>query len=59
MAGSPPANRELNLATSDPDIVGELVSRLFESDFAASEEMMAPVPVGLLEKVAEIIANQM
>lgn len=52
-------NRGLGLATSDPEIVGDLIAKLFERDFEASEEMMAPVPVGLPEEAAEIIANRL
>lgn len=49
----------LNLTTSDLQIAGDLVARLFEKDFSASEEMTDPISVGLLEKAAEIIANQL
>lgn len=59
MAGSRPVNRGLGLATSDPEIVGDLIAKLFERDFEASEEMMAPVPVGLPEEAAETIANRL
>lgn len=37
-------NKELNLATSHPEAVDELVSRVFDTDFASSPELTEPFP---------------
>jgi phosphatidylserine/phosphatidylglycerophosphate/cardiolipin synthase-like enzyme len=37
-------NKELNLATSHPPAVNELIERVFEKDFAASPELTEPFP---------------
>jgi cardiolipin synthase len=37
-------NKELNLATSHPPAVDELIERVFEKDFAASPELTEPFP---------------
>jgi len=37
-------NKELNLATSDPEAVEDLIQRVFETDFARSPELTEPLP---------------
>ena len=37
-------NKELNLATSDPEAVDALISEVFEKDFAVSPELTEPFP---------------
>ena len=37
-------NKELNLATSNPDAVAGLVERIFDADFARSPELTEPFP---------------
>jgi cardiolipin synthase len=50
-------NREMNLATSDPGTVNELLVNLFQADFDASTEISDPIPVNWRHGVAEIIAD--
>jgi phosphatidylserine/phosphatidylglycerophosphate/cardiolipin synthase-like enzyme len=50
-------NREMNLATSDPATVNELLVRLFNVDFKASTEISEPVPVNWRHDFAELIAD--
>jgi phosphatidylserine/phosphatidylglycerophosphate/cardiolipin synthase-like enzyme len=42
-------NQEVNVATSDPG---------FEADFARAHELLAPVPVGWTDRLAERILSQ-
>ncbi len=37
-------NKELNIATSEPEVVEELKTRVFEADFARSVELTEPIP---------------
>lgn len=50
-------NREMNLATSDPSTVGDLLVRVFYRDFAASTEISRPTRVDWRHSLAEIIAD--
>jgi cardiolipin synthase len=50
-------NREMNLATSDPDTVDDLLERLFYRDFRVSKEISEPTPVDWRHSLAEIIAD--
>ncbi len=50
-------NRELNLATSDPAAVAELLERLFAVDFAASLELNGPVATTWRHNLAEAVAD--
>ncbi len=52
-------NQEINLATSDPGVVKELVERLFEPDFEQSALMTEPNPVRFADRFYELIADQM
>lgn len=51
-------NRELDVATSDPQFVGRLRRELFERDFALSTEINEPRPVGWSAYLSSFIANQ-
>jgi cardiolipin synthase len=50
-------NREMNLATSDPATVDELLVRLFHVDFDASTEISKPISVDWRHSFAELIAD--
>ena len=52
-------NKELNLATSDPETVDELLLRVFARDFERSEELDAPVPVDWTNYLAEFASDEM
>ena len=52
-------NKELNLATSDPETVDELLLRVFATDFERSEELHAPVPVTWTNYLAEFASDEM
>ena len=51
-------NKELNLATSDPDTVETLLERVFYPDFAASTELHEAAPIGIRHHFAELIADE-
>lgn len=48
-------NQEQNIATSDPGFSHSLRSDLFEQDFARSYEMRAPISVGWVDFLADLI----
>jgi cardiolipin synthase len=50
-------NREMNLATADPETVQDLMERLFWVDFQMSQEITEATPVDLRHKLAEVIAD--
>jgi cardiolipin synthase len=50
-------NNELNLATSHPAAVDELVERIFARDFAESVELTEPFPVRWSDRLMEIVAD--
>ncbi|MCZ6854909.1 MAG: phosphatidylserine/phosphatidylglycerophosphate/cardiolipin synthase family protein, partial [Gammaproteobacteria bacterium] len=50
-------NKEVNIATSDPQIVSELRRRVFEVDFAISEEITHSQPIYLADYVYEKIVD--
>jgi cardiolipin synthase len=52
-------NQEINLATSDPEVVRELTDRLFTPDFERSDLMMKSNPVRFADRISEIIADQL
>ncbi len=52
-------NKELNLATSHPEAVEELLLRVFAADFARSEELHAPLPVKWVHRVAEFASDEL
>ncbi|MHC4937465.1 MAG: phospholipase D-like domain-containing protein [Planctomycetota bacterium] len=50
-------NREMNVATSHPPAVQDLIGRVFEPDFARSREMTEPVKTDLSHLFAEFISD--
>jgi len=52
------SNRETNIATSDPRFVGELLRRVFETDFACSPQLEEALEVRWTDRVAQSIMNQ-
>ena len=51
-------NREMNLATSDPGIVGDLARDLFEVDFAKAHELLEPIAVSWTDELTDAILTQ-
>ncbi len=51
-------NEELNLGTSDPGIVAELLERVFAVDFELSEELTTPVPTDWTHRLAEFVSDE-
>ena len=52
-------NKELNLATSDPDTVHALLDQVFIPDLMALSEIMSPVEVTMTAKLAEIAVDEL
>jgi cardiolipin synthase len=52
-------NRELNIGTSDPQIVADLEGKIFEVDFARSTELRARRPVQPADRIYEWLADLM
>lgn len=52
-------NKELNLATSDPDTVKALIDRLFVPDLMMSQEITEPLETSTSTMVAEIIVDEL
>ncbi len=52
-------NKELNLASSQPEIVQEIVDEIFTPDFANSVELTQPLPSGWTNTLASIVASQL
>jgi len=52
-------NKELNLATSHPETVDELLLRLFAADFERSEELHAPLQVKWAHHLAEFASDEL
>lgn len=50
-------NKELNLASSDPVTVDELLRRLFDADFSASVELTEPFPERWSDHLMEVVAD--
>ncbi|UCG72914.1 MAG: phosphatidylserine/phosphatidylglycerophosphate/cardiolipin synthase family protein [Chromatiales bacterium] len=50
-------NRELNLATSHPEAVDELLERIFAEDFAQSVELTEPFPARWSDHLMELVAD--
>jgi cardiolipin synthase len=50
-------NKELNLATSHPDTVNELLERVFRVDFDKSVEILEPFPQRWSDHLVEILAD--
>jgi cardiolipin synthase len=52
-------NRELDLATSDPDAVERFANEVFLPDFARSVELKEPLPTDWYDHLMALIANQL
>ena len=50
-------NRELNIASSDPTIAGQLLERLFIPDFLGSPELTEPIPERWIDHLVEIVGD--
>lgn len=50
-------NRELNIASSDPKIAGQLLERLFVPDFLHSPELTEPIPERWVDHLVEIVGD--
>jgi cardiolipin synthase len=52
-------NKEMNLASSQPEIVQEIIEKIFTPDFADSVELTKPLPSGWGNTFASILASQL
>jgi phosphatidylserine/phosphatidylglycerophosphate/cardiolipin synthase-like enzyme len=52
-------NLEMNLASSAPEFTEQVLERIFEADFADSEELIAPLQQTWRHSVASIVASQL
>lgn len=50
-------NRELNIASSDPEVAQQLLEKLFQPDFENSPELTEPLPEHWIDRLAEIIGD--
>ena len=50
-------NKELNIATSHPEYVDELLRRVFEADFEKSVELTEPFPERWSDHLVEVVAD--
>ena len=50
-------NRELNVASSAPEVANQFLERLFEPDFRASPELIEPIPERWVDHLVEIIGD--
>ena len=50
-------NRELNIASSDPAVAGQLLERLFVPDFLGSPELTEPIPQRWIDHLVEIVGD--
>ena len=50
-------NRELNIASSSPELAQQFVERLFEPDFLASAELTQPIPERWVDHLVEIVGD--
>ena len=50
--------RELNIATSHPETVQNLIEKLFEADFNHSTEIKEPISLDLTDHLIELIADE-
>lgn len=51
-------NREVNLATSDPEVIQVLIERLFHKDMDESIELTEPLPESIVDQFVEVIADE-
>jgi cardiolipin synthase len=52
-------NREINIASSAPEVAEQLLERLFEPDFRISPELIEPIPERWVDHLVEIIGDYM
>lgn len=52
-------NKEMNIATSDPDFVEEVLQEIFERDFARAVEVIEPLPETWSNHLADILASKL
>jgi phosphatidylserine/phosphatidylglycerophosphate/cardiolipin synthase-like enzyme len=52
-------NLEMNLASSAPEFTEQVLERIFEADFANSEELTAPLQQTWRHSMASIVASQL
>ncbi|MGI9249392.1 MAG: phospholipase D-like domain-containing protein [Woeseiaceae bacterium] len=52
-------NKEMNLGSSDPAFVRDLMDEVFEPDFATAVELDEPLPAGWKNSFASIVASQL
>ncbi len=52
-------NKELNLATSDPDTVQALLDQVFVPDLMMSKEIDKPLVVTVATRFAEIVVDEL
>jgi cardiolipin synthase len=50
-------NRELNIASSAPEVSRQILERLFEPDFSISPELIEPIPERWVDHLVEIIGD--
>lgn len=51
-------NKELNIATSDPEIATKLMQKVFLPDLAVSEEIFEPYSIDLRARLAEMVVDE-
>ena len=52
-------NKEMNLGSSDPTFVRDLIDKVFDPDFATAVELEEPLPSGWKNTFASIVASQL
>jgi cardiolipin synthase len=52
-------NKEMNLGSSDPAFIRDLIDKVFDPDFAAAAELQEPLPAGWKNTFATIVASQL
>lgn len=50
--------REMNIASSDPEFARLAIEKVFDKDFAAAEELTSPLPENWKNTLARIVASQ-
>ena len=50
-------NRELNIASSHPELARQFLDRLFEQDFLVSPELVQPIPDRWVDHLVEIVGD--
>jgi cardiolipin synthase len=52
-------NKEMNLGSSDPTFIRDLIDKVFDPDFEAAAELTEPLPTGWKNTFASIVASQL